>query len=227
MESNLRPMYLFADSQLLFWRDRGNLFLDSLLPLLSSEVPRAAYIGAANGDKLEYYQIFTAAMAGIGIRDCRLIRTEFPPSDQSFIATADIVLLAGGDVELGWRAINATGLAQAIAQRYLQGAVLMGVSAGAVHLGRHGFAARGESVDELIDTFNFFPFVVGVHEERHDWEQLAQFVRLLDGTAVGIGIPSGGGLIYCPDGALQAVRQPLCELSVRAGELRRSLLLPS
>lgn len=226
MSSVLRPIYLLSDSQLLFWKHQGQLFLESVFAHLSSDKPKAAYIGAANGDNPEYYEIFTAAVDGVGVRDSRLISSSFSTADESFLDNADLVLLAGGDVEVGWRAMNASGMAAAITRRLHAGAVLIGVSAGAVCLGRHGFAARGDASVELLETFNFLPFVVGVHDEAKDWEELGNLVRLLDGTAIGIGIPSGGGLAYFPDGTLQPIRHPVCELSVQAGRIRKSLLMP-
>ncbi|HEX8353175.1 MAG TPA: hypothetical protein VF611_09765, partial [Pyrinomonadaceae bacterium] len=91
-----QPIYLFADSQLLFWRDGGNLFLDSVRRLVTRDPPRAAYLGASNGDAPEYYSIFEAAMAGVGVHNCRMILSSFPVEDQSFLKEADVILLAGG-----------------------------------------------------------------------------------------------------------------------------------
>ncbi len=70
----MQPIYLLADSQLLFWKENGNLFLSSIKALLHSH-PKAAYIGVSNGDAPEFYAIFIAAMDGIDIQDCRMIRS--------------------------------------------------------------------------------------------------------------------------------------------------------
>jgi cyanophycinase len=226
MQSALRPIYLLADSQLLFWKIQGQLFLQSIVSEMSSDSPRAAYVGAANGDNPEYYEIFLAAMDSVGIYDCRMVSSTFTGADESFLGTSDLIVLAGGRIELGWRAMNETGLAAAIVRRASAGAVVIGISAGAICLGRHGFAAQGDAMAELVDTFHFLPFVFAVHDEANDWEELGNLVRLLDGSAIGIGIPSGGGAVYFPDGSLQAIRHPLCEISVLAGRVRKSLLMP-
>jgi len=221
-----QPIYLFADSQLLFWRDGGRLFLDSVRRLVTRDSPGAAYLGASNGDAPEYYSIFEAAMAGAGVRNCRMILRSFPPEDQSFLNEADIILLAGGDVETGWDVFVETGMREFVVRRYYEGAVLMGISAGAVQLGLYGLSERGSSTAGLVGTFGLVPFIIDVHDERRDWGRLRRAVRLLDGAAKGIGIPAGGGLIYYPEGRVEAVRRHLHELSAEGGEAGDGLLLP-
>jgi len=226
MQSALQPIYLLADSQLLFWANQEQSFLQSIISGLSSDDPQAAYVGAANGDHPDYYQIFLAAMDSVGVNRCRMVSSAFTSADESFLDAADLIVLAGGQIDVGWRAMNATGLAAAVARRVREGAVVIGISAGAIYLGRHGVVAQGEAMAELVDTFNFLPFVLAVHDEASDWEELGHLVRLLEGAATGIGIPSGGGAVYFPDGTLQAIRRPVCEISVLAGSVRRSLLMP-
>ncbi|MGH3553348.1 MAG: peptidase, partial [Mycobacterium sp.] len=76
----LQPLYLLADSQLLFWRRQGRLLLEAALDGLARDTPlRAAYIGASNGDRPEFYGIFEAAVDAIGISDRRMIDSLFSP----------------------------------------------------------------------------------------------------------------------------------------------------
>jgi hypothetical protein len=49
-----------------------------------------------------------------------------------------------------------------------------------------------------LPQFKLVPFVIDAHDEGRKWSRLRSAVRLLDGAAQGIGIPAGGGLIYCP-----------------------------
>jgi cyanophycinase len=59
-----QPIYLLADSQLLFWEDArrgGSLLLEELACRGVPRSPHAAYIGASNGDAPESYEIFEAA----------------------------------------------------------------------------------------------------------------------------------------------------------------------
>lgn len=225
MDPTVQPIYLFADSQLLFWIDKGTLFLDSIRELIASPSPKAAYIGASNGDDPRFYSIFEAAMENVGIRDCRMILSSFPSADESFLNEADIILLAGGDVERGWNVFNQVGLTELILKRYREGAVLIGISAGAVQLGLYGLVHE-ESINQLIDTFKLVPFMISAHEEDQEWKSLREAIELLDGAVKGIGIQAGGGLIYHPDQSTEAIRYPLNEFSKREGIITSSLLFP-
>ncbi|MCA1565288.1 MAG: Type 1 glutamine amidotransferase-like domain-containing protein [Acidobacteria bacterium] len=226
MNQPVRPIYLFADSQLLFWRNQGVLFLDSLRRYLAHDSLKAAYIGASNGDAPEFYLIFEAAMEGIGIHNCRMIRTSFTAEDEAYLNEADIILLAGGDVAAGWKSFGEMGIKELIIRRYYEGAVLMGTSAGAVQLGLCGLIDTGQPPEELLDTFKLIPFVIDAHDEKRKWARLKRAIRLLDGVAKGIGIPTGGGLIYYQDQSIEAIRHALSEFSIQDGEIRDALLMP-
>lgn len=222
----LQPIYLFADSQLLFWKNKGEPFLDSISPRVMHSSPKAAYIGASNGDAPEFYSIFEAAMEGIDIRNCKMIRSSFPAEDESFLNEADIILLGGGDVEMGWAVLTERGIKELIMRRYYEGAILIGISAGAVQLGLCGLIEREQSFDGLIETLKLVPFIIGAHEEGRGWERLKRALQLLNGATKGIGIPTGGGLVYRPGQSIEAIRHPLYVFSVEGGEIRHDLLLP-
>ena len=100
MDALLKPIYLLADSQLLFWKKDGKLFLQSLKDMLDEEMdegeePLAVYIGASNGDLPEFYEIFKTAMESVGIRNCRMIHSELPEEEEDAVEDADLVLRAG------------------------------------------------------------------------------------------------------------------------------------
>ena len=50
MQVPIKPIFLLADSQLLFWKENENLFLKTIREHIDNENPKAAYIGASNGD---------------------------------------------------------------------------------------------------------------------------------------------------------------------------------
>jgi cyanophycinase len=227
MNLPLKPIYLFADSQLLFWTNKGTLFLQSIKDLIIPTSPKAAYLGASNGDDPQFYSIFEAAMEALDIRDCRMILSSFSSDEESFVNEADIILLAGGDVERGWNVFSEIGLKELIIKRYFEGSLLIGVSAGAVQLGLFGLVEEEGSFNKLIDTFKLVPFIIGAHEEKQEWKSLRETIQLLNGTAKGIGIATGGGLVYHPDQSIEAIRQPLYELSMRDGVISYSLLMPN
>jgi cyanophycinase len=85
MDSALLPIYLFADSQLLFWGNRGNLFLKSVTDQVKHPSAKAAYIGASNGDNPQFYSIFEAAMDSVNILDRRMVLSSFSSEDESLM----------------------------------------------------------------------------------------------------------------------------------------------
>lgn len=220
--SHVQPIYLFADSQPLFWRRDGESFLRSLVRQLPTPRPLAAYLGASNGDDPAFYSIFEAAMEEAGVAERRMIPAELEAADFHFFEDAHLILLAGGDVELGWRAFERNGLAQALDRRYREGALLMGVSAGSMQLGLGGWGSGGE----WLETSKILPHVIGAHEEATGWKTLRQAVRHSGPHTPGYGIPFGGALVCYPDRTLQPLGKPACELRLRGDEVIENLLFP-
>jgi cyanophycinase-like exopeptidase len=224
-----QPLYLFADSQLLFWKSGGKLLFEGLFAANPMDAPpKAAYIGASNGDREEFYSIFEAAMQAVGITERRMIKASFDFEDRAFLERAQLILLAGGDVQLGWNTLKTTGMKELILARYAQGATLVGVSAGAVQLGRQTVFNTEESTSlELIDVFNLVPALIDVHDEQHEWARLSRTIHMLEGTVTGLGIPTGGGIVAHPDGTIEALRRPVDEFSWDGARLKQSILLPT
>lgn len=218
------PIFLLSDSHLLFWADDDGHFIDRIAAYTGPGAPRAAYLGASNGDDPDFYSLFLAAMEGIGPAECRMISANPSEDERAFLVTADVVLLAGGDVEQGWRAFEASGVREAVERRYQAGAVLIGVSAGAVQLGTAGWPEGDPKA--AFPTWGLVPLVVSAHDEDDDWAALRTVVSARGDGARGIGIPRASGLIYHPDNTVEAVRHPAMELSVSGGEIVSALILP-
>lgn len=223
--STVKPIFLLADSQLLFWRDEeGQRFLERARALIDAESPgkppKAAYLGASNGDAPEFFDLFLAAMAEIRISDCRHIPARPSNDDFAFLNEADLILLSGGDVRRGWQAFQESGVKEKIAERYYDGAILVGVSAGAVQLG-----LKGWDEEEVFDTLSLVPFVVDVHDEPA-WTGLQRALPKAGEHARGFGIPSGAGALYHPDYSVEPVRSSLTEVERTEAGVRQSLLLP-
>jgi cyanophycinase-like exopeptidase len=222
----LQPLYLLADSQLLFWKRHDRLLLDAALDGLARDTPlHAAYIGASNGDQPEFYEIFEAAMDALGITDRRMIDSSFGPDDHAFLERARLIVLAGGDVRLGWNTFEKTGMKDVIMDRRAKGAVLVGISAGAVQLGRYGIAGTPQSpVTDLFGVFELVPMVIDTHDERAEWARLSRAIQLLKGAATGLGVPSGGGAIVHADTTIEPLRYPAHEFRLDGDRVVRSLL---
>jgi cyanophycinase-like exopeptidase len=226
MAPPLQPLYLLADSQLLFWKPQDRLLLETALDGLVWDTSHgAAYIGASNGDRPEFYGIFEAAMDAIGITNRRMVDSSFGPDDRAFLERAQLIVLAGGDVRLGWNTFETTGMKDVVLDRYAQGAVLVGVSAGAVQLGSYGIIEIPQSrTTELIDVFRLVPLVIDTHDERAEWARLSRAINLLEGAATGLGISSGGGVIVYADATIKPLRRPAHEFRFEGTRVTHSLL---
>lgn len=214
------PIFLIADSQLLFWSGTEGPFLRRVAGFLPA-APKAAYVGASNGDRPEFFELFADAMATAGIRNCGHITADPNEDERDFFESADLILLAGGDVQRGWRALEKNGLAARLPERRRDGAVLIGLSAGAVQLGLAGLGDDGSP----FETARMLPMVVDAHQEPL-WHRLHRLVQGVDGHVAGLGIPSGGGAAVLPDMTVEPIRKPLVELVARDGEILKTLLLP-
>ncbi|HYO52065.1 Type 1 glutamine amidotransferase-like domain-containing protein [Archangium sp.] len=229
MRPPLKPLFLLADSSLLFWRSGDRPFLDCLRVLTGADlaVPpiQAAYLGASNGDVPAFFELFTAAMELAGISHCRMIPSRPTAEDRAWLAGAHVILLAGGDPLLGWETFRENGLETVLRERYFDGAVLMGISAGAMQLGVQAWSEPEPGAAALFSVLGLAPFIVGAHEQP-DWTGLKRAMNGAGPGSRGIGIPAGGGALLHPDQTLEPVRHPLVELLHEEGRLREALLYP-
>ncbi|HEX2253655.1 MAG TPA: Type 1 glutamine amidotransferase-like domain-containing protein [Thermoanaerobaculia bacterium] len=211
-DSPFQPLYVLADSQLLFRRGGEGSVLDDIARRRLPEDPRAAYLGAANDDDPAFYDLFAGAVEAAGIHQHAMVRSAYGEADRQWLESAHLVVLAGGDAGRAWRIFEQTGIREALLARYAAGAVLLGVSAGAVHLG--------------WDHLNLVPALIGAHEEADDWAALRRRVEAARPPVRGLGIPFGAGLVCHPDGTIEALRHPITELVPAEGGVSHSLLLP-
>jgi cyanophycinase-like exopeptidase len=222
-QPDLQPLYLLADSQPLFWR--SGAFLTDACQAAGNTKPNVAYIGASNGDSPEAYGIFEAAFDQVETTGTHWVRAAFCAEDRRFLESADVIVLAGGDVEAGWNVFGGTGMCEVIETRYRAGAVLIGVSAGAVQFGKYASVADANGGQKLLETFGLIDFIVDVHDEKRDWQALAATIQLLEGTARGLGIPHGAALTAHADGTFEPAGRAVEEFVLTEGRLRRSVLL--
>jgi len=220
----IKPLYLLADSQLLFVKNGGDSLAERIRADLDSANPKAAYIGASNGDQPEFYSLFQAAMESMGISNCRLVPSQPSREDISFLENAELIVLAGGDVERGWQVFEQNGLKELVPRKRFDGAVLMGVSAGAVQLGLGCLSNAAQP--KSLDMFRFAPFYVGAHDEENDWWDLRALVNLSQADTRAIGIPAGGGAVYQSDGTLEPIRKHLTELTKENARITENVLAP-
>ncbi len=100
----------------------------------------------------------------------------------------------------------------------------MGISAGAVQLGRYGIVETPvSSATELLDVFKLVPVVIDAHDERAESAR-CRALLLAGGNATGLGIPAGGGVIVHADTTIEPLRRPAHEFRFEGTRVTHSLL---
>ncbi len=231
LEKIIKPIYLLADSQLLFYSNQNGLFLDRIKKLFNGDIKdieiKAAYIGASNDDDPQYYEIFRMAFQQIDIHNCRMIKSDPDEGDTIFLKNSNIILLAGGDTEKGWDTIRRNGWHSIITERYTSGAILMGISAGAIQLGIREFKEHVDTKKHKdLDSLQLVPFIIDVHADDL-WQGLKEHLRSEGNGAQGMGIPMGAGLAYYPDESFEAIRFECIELHNINNRIQQSFIKPS
>jgi cyanophycinase-like exopeptidase len=219
-----KPIYAFADSTLFFLaRPDGTSVLDEIVRRAASPRPRLAYIGSSNSDDMEiYHTLFEPAIATTPLGEHRMVLRRPSPQDAKFLEEAEIILLAGGDEHIGWRTFEKNGFKQLITRRFHEGALLIGVSAGAVQLGLGSVAEDGCSV---LTTFGLLPFYVAAHDEKENWYSLRRLAKLAGTASYGVGISRGGGIRY-EKGEIAILSGAVYEVATENGETREATIYP-
>lgn len=152
-----------------------------------------------------------------------MLTESYTDEDEQFIKSASVILLAGGDVIAGWDKIAATDLKKHILTRFVEGAVLVGVSAGAMQL---GMCAAGSEGEKAVDTLQIIPFVIAAHQEEDEWAALKSQVVEKGGYTKGIGIPFGAGMIYHSDHSIEPVKGSIVEITLKGSSPVANILFP-
>ena len=222
-----KPVYLLADSQLLFIKGAdGRPFLQSLREAIDAPDPIAAYIGANNNDEPAYYEMFQQAMALLGITHCHMIEYGFGHKAKALLESAHVIVIAGGDPKLGWQRMHENEVPQLLAKKYAEGATIIGISAGAMQLGWQAPETGNEGQLQLFDTIRLVPAIIGAHDEANNWATLKQMLLASTSMKRGIGIPFGAGVVCHPDQTIEIMRKPVDEFVVKEGAIQHAILIP-
>jgi hypothetical protein len=170
--------------------------------------PSVAWVGAANGDERRWFERAAEAVRKRYGATLQLARTVPAPDldlgeTRRILDGAQLILLGGGDPALIARHLPSAGLDDVIRRRRREGAVVVGVSAGAIGLCRYWVRFPEDepalALPTRIACIGAVPIVCDCHDEESDWEELR---ALLDawrredpgGSVDAYGIPMGGAL---------------------------------
>ena len=173
-----------------------------IFELVGREQPEVAYVGAANGDQRRWFERVAETVAKRFGARCRLARTvgvdDRGPAAE-LIERADVIYLAGGDVSALSERVHALQLGELIRRRHQEGAMLVGVSAGAIGLTKYWVEFEGDEPARRFPCVGALPFAVDCHDEDSDWEELRALLARWaadapDEEVDAWGIPAGGAL---------------------------------
>ena len=220
-----KPVYLLAGGR------KGPGTTDLLLKAVFRESgkphPTIAYIGAANNDNLAFYGLMAGMLRSNGagrINRILLASAKADPAQaRKILETADIVFMAGGDVEKGMQIINDKRIGDLLSDLYESGKVFFGSSAGSIILARKWICWRDPADDttaELFPCLGLAPVICDTHGEE-EWEELQALLKLEDDGATGYGIVSGTAIRVWPDSTVEAMGDPVHRYQKQSGLVAR------
>jgi hypothetical protein len=181
---------------------------------LTGARPLLAWVGAANGDQRAWYERVAKVLReryGAEVEMARTVGEHDTGETRQLIEAAQVIYIGGGDVSLLAERVRALGVDEQIRRRHAEGALVVGVSAGAIGLTRY-WVQFPEDNFELEHPTRFacigaLPLAVDCHDEESDWEELrallAAWEREEPGAVVdAYGIPLGGALEIAPTGTV-------------------------
>lgn len=175
---------------------------------LAGARPLVAWIGAASGDSPAWFARVAEVLRrryGADVRHARTVPGPGLDADETrrLVDAAALVYLGGGDVAVLAERLRALGLDAQLRRRRDAGAVLLGVSAGAIGL-TPWWVQFPDDHAALPHPTRFrcagaVPIAVDVHDEDSDWEELRALLAAWareepEAQVDAYGIPRGGAL---------------------------------
>jgi cyanophycinase len=206
-------MSLMGPAILIAYGVPGDTLHDRAFELAGAR-PLVAWVGAANGDQRAWYERVAKVLReryGAEVEMARTVGEYDTGETRQLIEAAQMIYIGGGDVSMLAERVRALGVDEQIRRRHAEGAVVVGVSAGAIGLTRY-WVQFPEDNFELERPTRFacigaLPLAVDCHDEQSDWEELrallAAWEREEPGAVVdAYGIPLGGALEVAPTGTV-------------------------
>jgi len=187
--------------------------------------PTVLYVGAANGDDPTFGAalgaLMTAAGAGRVLWPKLTGRRKQASQMRQALADADLVFVGGGDVEAGVSLLRDAGLVDDFHSAVDRGAVFVGMSAGAIMLGKRWIrwpsADAGDDEAETYECLGLVPVALDTHGEGDAWRETQAYAavraRELGKKASAYGVPSGGALVIDHRGRIEAHGVPAAVFS--------------
>jgi peptidase E len=198
-------------------RKAGDPLIGQALLETGRERPSVAYVGAASGDDLGFFRILASLLHRAGAGSVALAPLCAPDADlrrsRALMEEADVIFLSGGDVDMGMQVLTNRDIVPLLHERFRDGAVCAGLSAGSILLCRQWVRWRNPddaAGAETFDCLGLAPLVCDTHSEEDGWEELKTLLSLRRASGeIGYGIPTGGALRIRADGRVEALGHPV------------------
>lgn len=191
--------------------------LRRVMELASAGEPEVAVIVAASGVPDDVFPEYEAAFTRLGASavhalDYRTRREALEEPRTEILEHCDVIFFSGGDQMRLTNILGGSPVLETIRERYLQGAVIAGTSAGAVALSSTMIYGDG-SVDALhkggVNMASGLGFVEGLCIDSHFLER-GRFTRLMEAGAtnpehLGVGLGEDAGVIIHVNRVLEAI----------------------
>lgn len=210
--AGLKPVYLLSGDPHHHRKTRDPLIRE-MFRETGRERPSMAYIGTASNDDPGFFRVLQRLFQTTGAGSVDLVPLAAPGADppkaRRLLESADVIFLSEGDVDLGMRTLQASGLIPLLHERFAAGAVFCGFSAGSIMLARQWVRWRDPADDataEPFDCVGLVPLVCDMHDEAEGWEELKTLLRLrrVEGE-IGYGVPTSLGLRVGPGDRVEAI----------------------
>lgn len=189
--------------------------------------PQVAYIGTANRDNMVFFQIFKSILkkAGAGKVVFVHLAKEKPDLElaRKVLSNADMIFLAGGEVEDGMYWLSRHGLAAFLNELYSKGKRFMGVSAGVIMMGTHWVRWKipgDDDTSELFDCLGIIPVLFDTHGEDEDWVELKAALKLTGDDTLGYGLPRECMISADSNGTLVNLNKEYLVFANKGGKIR-------
>lgn len=207
-----KPLYLLSGCSYHHRKTRDPLIREVFRETGKSQ-PVVAYIGTASGDDPAFYRILGSLFHRSGAGRVELAPLHASDADlrhsRRVIEQADVIFLSEGDVDLGMQVLRDRSMATLLRERYEDGVVFSGFSAGSILLSRQWVRWSDPDNDasaEPFDCLEIAPLICDTHGEADGWQELKTLLRLRGVPGeIGYGIPTSMGLRVHADGRVDAI----------------------
>ena len=221
-----KPMYLLSGGSYHHRKTRDPLVREAFRESGKAQ-PKVAYIGTASGDDPVFFRMLGSLFSRSGAGSVDLVPLAAADADlrqsREVIEQADVIFLSEGDVDLGMQILRDRSIGALLRERYEDGAVFSGFSAGSILLSKQWVRWSDPDNEASAEPFNCLeiaPLICDAHGEADGWEELKTLLRLRQVPGeIGYGIPTSMGLRVQADGRIEAIGGAVHRYTYRDGRV--------